>query len=165
MGLATVQYLRPLPSLVSHSKSLYQWRRKKNRTQTFQRSHSPTPRRKVSRHHLTFLAWAHHVLAIGALVRTPLCDIHWLHSFSRLWLLRRPKHQMPNMCLLKTPTLIASLQRSASERSFHSGSMLQSDSLNRIGGAWHIFSGDQLGSLFAGRALGLYQASGAPMSK
>lgn len=46
-----------------------------------------------------------------------------------------------------------------------SRSILQSDSLNRIDGTWHLFSGDQLGSLFAGRALNLYQASGAPMSK
>jgi len=48
---------------------------------------------------------------------------------------------------------------------FYSGSVLRFDSLSRSDGAWHIFSGDELGGLFAARALGLYQASGAPMSK
>ena len=72
---------------------------------------------------------------------------------------------MPIMCSLKTLTLIASPQQSACECSFYSGFILRSDSLRRSDGAWHIFSGDQLGSLFAARALNLYQASGASMSK
>ena len=45
-------------------------------------------------------------------------EIYRFHIFSRLWLLRRLKHQMPTMCSLKTQTLIASQQQSAGKQSF-----------------------------------------------
>jgi hypothetical protein len=117
--------------------------------------------------HLFFRHYATGALVRGYIVEAMSLQISYESNNLRTWLSKRGKHSTPPTSLLRTPIPIGFLQRK--EGKFTLAMILSKDiayfSGLRPDGTWFTFTGDQLGTIFASRALETYKASGKPLGE